>query len=478
MSGLIARIPVGLRATALYALALAWTKGLAFLTLPVLTATLAPAEFGRLELLSSAAEIGGLIAGMGLVDTLYRFAAEPGEAGRRSAARITGLALLGTALAVVVIVAFAPAIAGGIRLPTPSLDIVLLGVAVAVEAAIGVPLGWLRMQGRAGAFTVLTVARGSLQAGLVVVLVLTGHGVTGVLMAGAIASVAAVVLLAGMQARDTGVSIAPRGSLRLLAYGLPLIGSGLASFVLGTADRWVLVGHVEAASLGHYALACKLSLIVALLMQPFDLWWYPQRLKLLTMPGGLERSGRVVGFGAVLLLLAGGATALAGPVLIDLLTSVAYAPAKAFLPWLVLSLVLQMLSSLVNVGSYTGRVAGLPMAVNVAAACVALGLYLALIPGWGVAGAIAATLAAQAVRLGLFAVLSQRRVAVPWRVGRLLVVALCATVAAAAPQVLGTGAAGLLAGVAALGLGVAAGATGGLLPLPGLRWSAPALRPA
>jgi O-antigen/teichoic acid export membrane protein len=478
MTRLLARIPVELRATALYALAMAWSKGLAFLTLPVLTTALAPAEFGRLELLSSAAEIGGLIAGLGLVDTLYRFAAEPGEAGRKSAARITGLALLGTVLAVAVIVALAPAIASGIRLPTPSLDIVLLGVAVAVEAAIGVPLGWLRMQGRAGAFTALTVARGSVQAGLVVVLVLTGHGVTGVLMAGAIASVALVLVLAGMQARDTGISIAPRASLRLLAYGIPLIGSGLASFVLGTADRWVLVGDVPAASLGHYALACKLSLIVALLMQPFDLWWYPQRLKLLTQPDGLQRSGRVVGFGAALLLLAGGATALTGPALIDLLTRAAYAPAKAFLPWLVLALVLQMLASLANVGSYAARVAGLPLAVNAAAACVALGLYLALIPGWGVAGAIAATLAAQAVRLGLFVVLSQRRVAVPWQVGRLLPVALCATAAAATPQLFGTGTLGLLTGIAALGLGVAAAAIGGLLPLPRLSRPATPLRPA
>ena len=47
------RIPAPL----IYAGAMAWTKGLAMLSVPLLTRQLAPAEFGRLELLSSAAAI-------------------------------------------------------------------------------------------------------------------------------------------------------------------------------------------------------------------------------------------------------------------------------------------------------------------------------------------------------------------------------------------------------------------------------------
>src|SRR4051795_5043799 len=75
-------VSIGLRATLFYALSLVWAKGLSLLTLPLLTRMLTPAQFGRLELLSSAAEIGGLIAGAWLVDTLFRFASGPGDAGR------------------------------------------------------------------------------------------------------------------------------------------------------------------------------------------------------------------------------------------------------------------------------------------------------------------------------------------------------------------------------------------------------------
>ena len=57
-----------LRDAVLYGASLGWAKGLSMLMLPLLTAMLTPADFGRIELLSSAAEIGALFAGAGLVE--------------------------------------------------------------------------------------------------------------------------------------------------------------------------------------------------------------------------------------------------------------------------------------------------------------------------------------------------------------------------------------------------------------------------
>ena len=59
--------------------------------------------------------------------------------------------------------------------------------------------------------------------------------------------------------------------------------------------------------------------------------------------------------------------------------------------------------------------------------------YVLLIPGQGVMGAIAATLLAQSVRLGLFLWLSQRRVRLEYRLGRIALLAACCG-AAAAPK--------------------------------------------
>ncbi len=409
----LSRLPPSLRDTALYGGSLAWTKALTMITLPLLTSMLTPVDFARLELLSSAAELGALLAGAGLIDTAYRFAGRNDADGRRAMAQVIGLGIAIALGCIALVVLLAPSLSARMPLPTSSFEITLLGIAVALEAMIGVPLAWMRMRGRAGQYAIVTVVRATGQAALVVAFVANGWGVTGVLIGGALAAVTAACLLTAGQARATGVRMAPDAWGRLAAYGLPLVGGGFATFLLGTADRWLLAGSVPAEALGHYALAAKLALIAALLTQPFELWWYPRRIAVLGAPDGLVRSARVVTAGIVLIVLSAAATAVIGPLLIQVLTPPAYHPATTFVPWLALALALQSLGSLLNVGCYVRRTGMVPMAVNGIAALVAVVGYLLLIPTSGVAGAIAATLLAQAARLVLFLVLSQRWVRLP-----------------------------------------------------------------
>jgi len=459
-----AALPDGLRATILYAGATGWTKGIGLLLLPLITAMLPAAEFGRLELLASAAEIAAVLAGAGLVDTLYRFASLPGAEGKLGAARVTGLAIIVTLIGLAGAFAAAPL---GALLPLPALpiEVILLGISVALEAAIGVPLAWLRMQNRAAAYAFIVILRGTLHTVLLGLLLWQGFGIAGMLGAGAAASLlAAVVLLAG-QARDTGIRMQPAAWRPLLAYGVPLIGSGLASFALGTADRWFLASNVAAAALGHYALASKLALAMAFLMQPFELWWYPRRLGVWAAEDGPARSAKLAGTGAAVTLLAAAVATLAGPVLILLATPVAYHPAAAMVPFVVISLVLQSFGSLFNIGCYLGRTGRIPFLVNSLAGAVAIAGYALLIPRFGVPGAIAATVLAQAVRLVVFAILSQRRARAEYPHGAVALLALATAAAAAIPQFLAPWPAAAAALPAFLALGLVAIRLG-LLPVP------------
>ena len=224
------------------------------------------------------------------------------------------------------------------------------------------------MHRRTGAFAAVSIARATLQAGLVIALVSTDHGVEGVLWAGCVTCLIVASIMTVRQTWETGISLAPRARLRMLAYGLPLIGSGIAAFVLGTADRWFLAGSVSAETRGQYALAAKIGMIVALLAQPFELWWYPQRLGLIHTQEGIAQSGRIVGAGAAGLLCAGAATSLTGPGLISLMAPVSHTPAKAMVPLLMLALVLQLLSSMANVGCYARNTSTVTMAVTGVAA--------------------------------------------------------------------------------------------------------------
>lgn len=435
---------INLPAPLIYAAALVWTKGLAMFAVPVLTRHLTPAEFGRLELLASAAEIGGVIVGAGLVDTLYRFAI--GDQAKAQAARVMGLALTIALGCFALLALAAPAIAAALPLPTPPHEVLMLGAAVVLEGVIGVPLGWLRMNGRAQAYTLLVCGRATLQVGLLALLLVMDAGVTGVLTAGLVAGLLLAGLLTALQTRQSGLHFNPLGSAALLAYGLPLVGSGLAGFVLGTADRWWLAGSVTAAALGHYGLALKIGQIVNLLAQPFELWWYPRRLVVLSGPDGRARSSEVVMAGMTLLIVAAGAVSLAAPLIVALLAPVSYAPAAALIPLITVGVALHLACSMVSAGIYARDTGWLSLAINSGAAAVAVVFYSLLIPRYGVEGAIAATIIAQTARCLTLAWLSQRTAPLDWRLGRLGLLA----IAAVASVVLGGGpGCVLLAGAAA-----------------------------
>ena len=112
------------------------------------------------------------------------------------------------------------------------------------------------------------------------------------------------------------------------------------------------------------------------------------------------------------------------------------------------------------------------------AAAVAMVFYLLLIPHWGVPGAIAATLLAQATRLGVFTVVSQRRVKLSYPFAALLRLSGVAILAAAVPQVLQPGWTSALATLAGLGLTAAMAFAPGLLVLPATLRLAKPLRAA
>ena len=477
MSRLAARVPEPLRAAGLYAVGIAWVKAVGLLMVPLMTSALPPEEFGRLELLVSGAEIFGLLLGAGLLETLFRFGTAPGAEGRRTSGDVLALGMAISALGMAVLLPLSPWLATLVPLPTSGLEVGLLAVAVCMESLISVPLGRLRMEGRARAHVLVAVTRGTVQAGLVAALLLTGHGVLGVLAGGAFCAVAAAALLAAGQARSDGLRLAPRAWAPMLGYGLPLVGAGLASFALGSADRWILAPAVSAATLGAYAVACKFASLAAVLTQPFEMWWYPRRIRVLGEEGGLERTARTVDGLLAFAVLSAGATAVAAPPVIRLLTPEGYHAAAAMAPWVAVALCLQQASSLVNVGCYAGRTGAVPLAVNVAAATVAVLGYLLLIPEVGVAGAIAATILAQGTRLGLFWFLSRRRAPVPHRAGALLGTAALVGAAGWLPWGI-PGPAGLAAGCAGLLAAAAAAVAVGLVPLPGRFSRAPKEAPA
>lgn len=422
-----------LRWFAPYAASIALTRGMALISIPLVTRYLSPDEYGRLELILSVVEFAGIVLSFAVADVLFRLAAEGDEESARGQVRaLGGLTLV---LAISVGLFLQALVFAGSGLVQGVVDAQLLAIGLlgaSISGLIEMPLAWIRCRGRANVFLFYVAARAILQILVMWALLSHGWGALGLLAGNACVDVLIASTLVFRQWRDVGFSIDREVFARAARYGGPLVLGSLAMFVLGACDRWFLAGAAPIADIAFYALAAKLAMAVALAVQPFGLWWYPQRIRMLCEPDGLRRSARAVTAGFALLMA--GAIGVAGlaPFLFELLLPVAYAPALGLLTPLIAIIVLNEACSLLNVGAYAGRTGFLPLAVNSAGAVVALTGYVTLVPSHGVGGAVAATVAAHAVRLAAYLVAGRSRAPIPYQYPAILLMSLVAGLAAPA----------------------------------------------
>jgi len=413
-----------------YVLALILSKAAGFVMLPLVTSSLSVADYARLEVLASVADVAGMICGLGLADAFFRLGTGgDSQCRERRRAELLGCAVLAAAL----LLALGQ---GGLSLAdawgfetTPAMR--FLAVSVALTAAIELPLGWLRSEGRAWRYATIFMLRTLLQCGLGAALLLQGFGVDGLFAGAAIADLAASILLIILQVRASGLRWPRELLLPALRYGGPLALGGIAGFALGSLDRWFLVAAVPAIELAQYGLAVKFGALVVVAMQPFGLWWYPRRLAVLDQTDGAAQSACAVGVGLTLLWCGAACVAVASPLVMRVLLPIDYLGARDWVPYLAICFALHETASLVNVGSYRGTTGLKPMMVNWVGAGAALIGYAVAIPYMGAAGAILATVIAHGLRVILFMAIGRKTapLAYPWRGPALAVGALLAVIA-------------------------------------------------
>jgi len=114
---LLHRLPPAVQQTLLYALSIATAKAVSFIMVPVFTHFLTPADYGRLDILQTRADLLSVVIGLGLADSVYRFAGSEHEAKKRRqvAASIFGIAMVSGVIFLVAGQLLAPLIAVATR---------------------------------------------------------------------------------------------------------------------------------------------------------------------------------------------------------------------------------------------------------------------------------------------------------------------------------------------------------------------------
>lgn len=399
----------GIKQSLLYGASIALMKGVSLLMLPFIANHITAEEFGRLEVITTLAVIGSILVGMGLEDTLFRFAGPESDIEKRRyiSAEIFTLTIIIGVLTLIGGVMIAPIITPYFPGDPSVYEIRLVLSLLALEGCIAIPLGWLRMNNKAVSFFLVSTGRALLQALFVVLFLYLDKGVTGILEAGLIATALQTIILCVLQLRDTGLKFNLSTCKKSFIYSLPIVGSGLVAFALNGMDRWVLAENAGLAEVAEFGIAAKFALAMVLLMQPFGMWWSPRRFQVLHNDNGAQKVAEIIAMGSTIALIITVAVGLISPALINWLLPESYHQASQYVIAIVIVMLLKELVELFNIGCFNGNTTSSQLVINVIASIIGIIAMLWLTPLYQVWGIISSLLLAQLLRLILFYCVSQ-----------------------------------------------------------------------
>ena len=257
-------------------------KSVSFFTLPIYTRIFTPADYGTIEMLVVLSSFLGaiLVMGMDSAQSMYFFKYK--QEGKAAQARIvsailqwrllwgSGIVLLGTLIAPLISAAFFGAKLG--------FEYFLLAFANTLFTQVMQQSAEvMRLLYRPWSYICITITQSMLAAVLVFLFVLVfNQGIFGFFLGAAISSLL-VASFGWYRARDyLDCRLIHRDWWpQLIRFGAPLVPSGLAIYLMSTADRWFVQYYHGPEAVGLFAVAAKFSLLMTLAIDTFRKAWWP-----------------------------------------------------------------------------------------------------------------------------------------------------------------------------------------------------------
>jgi O-antigen/teichoic acid export membrane protein len=388
---------------------------ISLLAITVYTRLLAPEEYGHYAL---------VIAGVGLANKfgyewlrlgLLRFAPAMREQQDRLLATIAATFL-------------------ALALTTGAIGAVALALTEPLSRwmiAAGVPLLWIqalfdlaleraRSQLLPKRYGLMAMTRACLALALGVLLVLSGLGALGLLLALLVGMLVALFRPLTAEIRELRLRRFDPVLLSSLArYGGPLALTAALSFMIGSSDRFLISWLLNDAAVGRYAVAYDLtSASIGLVLMIVNLAAYPLVVRALE-DHGVERARQQLTATSTALLAVSlpalvGLVVLARPMAGALLGAEFQAEAAVLIPLIAIAAVLRDLKAYYfDLAFQLGRNTVGQIWVSLAGAGVSVCLNLLLIPMFGLVGAASANISAYAIALILSWLLGRRVFALP-----------------------------------------------------------------
>jgi O-antigen/teichoic acid export membrane protein len=414
------------RDSAIYGGADFFSKAVAFLTFPLIAAALSPTAFGALELVMTATLLLATMANCGLNNAVQRFYWDPETApGERPVIVSSGLVALlllltaAFALGAVGAAFVAPRLAGW-DMPMTWIALIAALLLMVANQVSQYLLDVTRLHMKPWRFFGVTLATRVLTAAAgVVAVVVLGWRLDGLLVLQAVVAFAALPIAAAAVRRDLAMTLDARIARMLLGFGHPFIYAGLAFWLFGSMDRWMLAAFSSVDEVGIYSVSHRFASIVLFVSLAFGQAWSPISMKIRTDYPSRYRAlyADVLLILACGMLLLGGGVALFSADLIRFVMPSGYAAAAAPLAVLCLGVVFQSTIQVTAIGISLEKATFLFARLSWFSAGLNFLLNLLLIPRYGALGAAWATTLSYLALTGSYLYYTQRLHPLPlaWR---------------------------------------------------------------
>jgi O-antigen/teichoic acid export membrane protein len=402
-------------------------KAASFALLPLYTRYLTRSDFGAAEVLLQSVFGFGFLVRFGIVEAVLRFFHQFDDSERRwmvVRTAFTFLAVTATLGALAVGVAGAPIS----RFLIGHGDRGLLWICAYglwTQSLGELALALLRLEERARAFLILSLANLALSVVATVGLVVVLHrGAAGLLLGNFVGTTLVIVVVGVLYARRIGRPLGRRHLGSMLRFGVPTMPAEISVFMLTIIDRVAIVRLVGLAEAGIYAIAIKVSQVVIVLLGAFYQAWPPFAYSIRDDGQAARLYGLVVSYAAFCLAWLTLLVGLWAPWIVALLAPAGYRSAATVVPLVTLGSSLYCLYLIFIV--VLGRVSrtGLNFPLTLVGTLTNLALNVLLIPPFGAAGAGAALVGAYLAMLPAIWLAVRRLFPIPleWsRLARVLV---------------------------------------------------------
>jgi O-antigen/teichoic acid export membrane protein len=415
------------RQTLIYGLSGVVPQLLGILTLPVVARIFTTAQYGVLELVTSAIAVVATLVELGLTSASQRsyfdYSDEQPDA-RRTVLSTAVITYMSAALvAAAVLILLSQPIAGFLLNNSNESDlIVIAAVSLPLTALMIFTREIMRLHFQAWHYLRSALLAGIVGTGFILFALLVLHmKVAGVLLSGVISAAIAAVYGMAVVRGDLGHRFSRPELRTMLAYGLPLVPTALALWALALIDRVMLSKLSSLSQVGEYAMANRLGLVLALAATAFALAFAPFMLSLYAEDREQEKlvRARALTYMSVAFALLTLVVSLFAREALKLIAP-QFNTAYEAVGLVCFGLAANGIANIALGGIALARQTRSLFILAGAAASVNIALNIVVIPAWGMLGAAFATTVAYVLLFALYYNKAQRVYPTPYEPSRLI----------------------------------------------------------